>query len=791
MRNQKNTEKLSSITSPYNLLLEEGKLCLNSTRNKELNIRNMKTFSYETRADTSTNKKTINLSSVINQKLKSLAVSKDKYLNYVNKYARLTQNFCFKSPNILSYPIKKNKKFLPITSKSNETPPKTEKNNNSNHIFLSYMSDSNSKTNKVVENKPYGYKYGETKIVLEKKNKSFNLNTVGGEDFQDLYEGKIFDSELLNQIGIKNMDLYNNLEEKYKNFKFLKSYLLKFNNITDDIFNINNCYKSIQFQSRSAINKQNIIFKMSVSSMCLKFFSLENIDKPQKLYLPYQLLPYFYLLDFHAFKLFLSEIIHYDYKNKCFSFIKKQLLQKTIKYYNYIFHRKDANDITYYKNELGYHLVYDWIVLFDKLGPEEDSKYDHKCYKLKISLPKIRFNAHTYQISIVKVLNKNIFALLLQNKFKDWEKFILFDLFSYKKFKIAINDIMLNKIHLMRNNKINLDNKFDTSKELEFFITQRELDVNYYYIFVPYIVLLLYGIDERRFQKIYLTLHESKIISKFNSSWGLVQTLLKCMFINPMTNNIYFKFDALENIDKKLYETILKENIKLKKSFSKKISSKNNLFYASGRNKNRYRSNELEITILDCSLKRIFMSDNGAFTKYYKVPEKLLNIILNKKTEKNLKSSSPKIFSKISKYIGECSDSILESPEENIVHEEVEMKKRTLKKHLLRYEYKTGKSLFNEKKATNKKYNKLKQTQIEDLSATKKKKLSVVSNMSNMQFSGLIQHGGLFSKTSKELEQKYRMSSIPIKSDISNNFTLGRVRIETNKGRDIKRYTAK
>lgn len=155
---------------------------------------------------------------------------------------------------------------------------------------------------------------------------------MDGKEFQNLCESNIFESDLLNQIGIKNIDMYNSLEEQDKNFKFFNSYLEKLNNI-DDILNNNNdnFFKNIEFQARTAIIKKNVNFKLDIYSLCFKFYLLGNKAKPQKLFFPFKLLPLFYLLDFKSFKIFISEIIYYDSNKNCISFIDNDLLLSKIK----------------------------------------------------------------------------------------------------------------------------------------------------------------------------------------------------------------------------------------------------------------------------------------------------------------------------------------------------------------------------------------------------------------------------------------------------------------------------
>ena len=248
--------------------------------------------------------------------------------------------------------------------------------------------------------------------------------------------------------------MYNSNEEKKKNFLFYNDYMKKIDEIKD-IFNEFNFHRSIKFNGRTAIKKENMNFKLDIYSLCLKFFILDNTNKKnpsQKLYFPYELLPLFYLLDFTSFKVFLSEIITYDPSNKCFKYIKETIiLKKAKRYFNYVTNSleknpKYINSITYNKNESIFPLIYDWVVAKNPNVEQDENnsnkngiKENYICFKLKIVLPKIKFYIENLNIKIIKYLNKQMTSKLLLNKFRNWQKFIFFDLFSTKKFKIISN----------------------------------------------------------------------------------------------------------------------------------------------------------------------------------------------------------------------------------------------------------------------------------------------------------------------------------------------------------------
>ena len=230
-------------------------------------------------------------------------------------------------------------------------------------------------------------------------------------------------------------------------------------------------------------------------------------------------MPFFYLLDFTSFKVFISEIITFNQSNNGFEYIKENLLKKKLKkYINFISNSSEnnpqfINNITYNKKEYLFSFIYDWIVTNDSQKEEKSEinknkkesdkpNNNYKCFKLKITLPKIKFSIVNLNIKIIRYLNKHMIAKLLKNKFKNWEKFIFFDMFSLKKFKLLNNLIFLNKPDKFQNQKIHLNKVFNIhNKNYEFFLTQIGDDYSFYYTFVPYIILVLFGEKRKKFPK--------------------------------------------------------------------------------------------------------------------------------------------------------------------------------------------------------------------------------------------------------------------------------------------------
>ena len=647
----------------------------------------------------------------LSRSLKTITLNSKFYSNYIGSYSTFTQEHSFKTPRVKKYPLLKNKAYLsikmqPLTSRDSSNEKIFSTTDRTNSIFLSFLKETKS-VKKFIEKKPYGFKYGKTKIRFDrlKTDDSF----TAGKDFGELCEKNLFESKFLEKLGLKKIDMNNCYEEKEKNFKFFCEYIKKTDELKD-IFSLKNLHRNLIFNGRTAIKKENMEFNLDIYPLCFKFFSLDDNNKEkesQKLYFPFILMPLFYLLDFTSFKVLLSEIIIFNKTKNHFEYIKENLLVRTVKkYFIYISNSLKnkigyLDDITYNKKETIFSLIYDWIVTTHSLNEDDEEENidnnlnnnfinNYRCYKLKIVLPKIKFVVNNLNIKINKLLNKHIIANLLRNKFNKWEKFIFFDLFSSKRFRIITNLIMMNKYYKIPSKKIKLNKNYKVhNKDYEFFLTQIGENYSIFYTFIPHIVLILFGTKEKKFQKINLNLKESINLYKFGQKWGMINTLFKCMFFDKMKNKIFFKFELLEDDKIEIINSIKEENSKISNSqkilnLDSEINLNNNfikkvLAESSMREKERYKlqtrykDRMYEISLLNCSLLNIDVTQDNAEHKYYIVPRNILNGIFSIKDINKIFDFSYKDISLMGKYIGENSQSILTAKESNNIAEEKKM----------------------------------------------------------------------------------------------------------------------
>ena len=250
---------------------------------------------------------------------------------------------------------------------------------------------------------------------------------------------------------------------------------------------------------------------------------------------------------------------------------------------------------------------------------------------------------------------------------------------------------MLNKYYKIGLKKIKLNKNYKIQpKDYEFFLTQIGDNYSIYYSFIPFIVLIVFGKKEKKFQKINLNMKESLNLVKFGQKWGMINTLFKCMFFDKTKDKIFFKFQLLEDSDNLLYNTIIQENnkndniikmlnlnndINTNNDYIKKVQSRSYSIREKRKDKTqiRYKDSMYEISLLNCTLKKINITSVNSENNYYTIPQNMLNCIFNIKDINKIFNISLFDESLISKYIGENTKSILSAYESNNISEEQKM----------------------------------------------------------------------------------------------------------------------
>ena len=621
------------------------------------------------------------------KKLKSTILSSKIFSQYMNNYIGLTQDYCFKSPSNSFYPKQKNFHLIPFRKKRNLS---IDENKSSFDITRS----------SVIE-KPYGYKYKKTKIIINKTRNLFHsaIDKYGSKIFLNFIESKGYNKILMKTFGLENIDINNSKNVIKDNYSYLQNNLNELESIENFVSE-----KEFEYNIKNNYKNENLTFNMKITSICLNFFEISEIKEDnkykiinkKKLNLPFKLLPLFYSLKYADFKNFISEILYYDIKNDSMDIDQHRFKEIVKKYARYIKNNFSKNDLKYIKkisfnkNEFIFQRNYNWIVSV------EEQNMKKPIYKLKISFPKIIFENNSQNIKIVHHLNKNVLLQILKKNFVNWEKLVLFYLFSNKQFRYIINNILIggNKfekrtIKLYENllNIINRDENKD-SKNFEFFLTDANRKKSYYYIFIPNIILVLSGEKKKIFQKVKLSLLDSQKLYQISKYWGVIDTLLRCMYKDEITNKIDFKINILNDLPKVIDKTI-----------QSRINHKNDLYPRDENNKKErnnfieYKIKDLELLVTDCLLKNINITINEKDCLYFKVPKGLFHTML-------IRNDNLKIIKSIQKNFYDIIDNeneinILEKEEIMIQKAEYDENYSGKRKKNKKYTFKSSKSKPN------------------------------------------------------------------------------------------------
>ena len=420
----------------------------------------------------------------VTKKIKKMTLSNKAYFNYMDKYTKLTQNFSFKTPNLSLYPKKKNQNYLPIfylekmSEKNNDdnNNSKTNKNKNiffRNNNFCNYTNlhstnlhstkdnnkndDNKNSDDNTVKEKPYGFKYKNTRIVYDKNkikkksnlfkssNSSINITNLPNNNFTNknkaninshinkkekiknkifeyFYEGDFLErpksqfstvdiksrKDKKPNIIIKDYDTNNCLEDLYDMIKNI-------NKMTDLSIN-----KTMKYDIKNYYQNEDFSFQVDIESICLKFINQEedknkeNNDlgnKPQakRLYLPFAYLPIFYLLDYTTFKIFLSEIIYYNRQTNSMEINKNEIGTMLNKYKKFITinvinsaqnKKRKIDNITYNCKEHHYQNIYDWIIYINELNEVNNNNNQQEKIKEVDDTDK-KINNIIYEVKII------------------------------------------------------------------------------------------------------------------------------------------------------------------------------------------------------------------------------------------------------------------------------------------------------------------------------------------------------------------------------------------------------
>ena len=620
----------------------------------------------------------------------------------------------------------------------NDNKKKIDKNyinfsNISNLIKNKEEEENNNENNATIKETPYGFKYKETKIIYDKSKVNLIKSAIFSKEENNEYNN-ITEVTRRKSFKEKKRKSFSEFfftkkeEEKNDTFKFFfegdfleknkyffknakkKEFLLKNEEAIDYLsdlysickniekFNAKDNMRKMKFDLKKYYHKEDFSFEINLYSICLKFMKQNELNREtrknsQKIFLPFTYLLFFYLLDFETFKIFLSEILMYNEEKEEMEINQKEIRNILIKYKKYIqfnlssfFNEKNKNKnkeqeskekynkITYNCNERNFLKIYDWIVHINS-----NSENKNIIYKMKIILPKVKFNLFTRQIKVKKYLHKNIIVNLLKTSFLKWEEKILCDLFLNKKFRYMMNSLLRQKqfFNSKKEQKIFL-NKIDYNQNVlnkhkyEFFITDSKKENSKYLYFSSYEIIFFYGRNDEQFiYRKHINLKDSINLNKFSVYWGYINTIMKCLFIDKNIRKASFDFKILENSPTKFFKLKLSDS-----KFELNDLDKNNPenlknFYNQGFMFYHRQDLLIDMYLINFLIIQPCIVRLNLERYNFKIPKELLNIITKSKSS----------LEKMNIYISEFSDKILLNKNIlNINYEE--LKRRVLMKNM-------------------------------------------------------------------------------------------------------------
>ena len=579
---------------------------------------------------------TFRVSSSIGKKMKEITLSQHSFSKYMNTYTKLTQTYTYKSPSISYYPLRKNKKFLPITRKRNfsSNPGKLKKLKTSTSLFVAAINQNDIYKNKISK-KPINMKN-----ILNLLNTNNNYSSIFFKDevlFKYFIEGYFLrEPQILITLNLENTQI-NSQPIKQKDINYFNKYLL--------VLSKNKQYdysNEKEFKYRLPNNRKEVNFRLIMNSLYISFTDVQTKKKYKK-FLPFKYMILFYLLDYSMLKGLFSEIFYYNKEIGEFQ-VNEDTIDDIIHKYSLFIHNKlndaqnlDSFDMIYKENELLYNTKYTWIL-------NDDGEY--KIYEMKIVFPKIKFVLSNINLKFVKSMSKYLLINIIKNNFLEWEKYLLYELFMTKKLRKIIDNLLFiggakasvssyeNKKFYLSKFENNSITKSKIKQTPEFYITQINCQSSKHFIFAPNSITINYSKkiktnlehpekNKNKYEKIQLTLKESQNFYKVSKYWGVMNTIRKCMDYSNIDQKYSFNFDILDNISDDIITIIKINNPLIQNNIINKFPYK-------------FKLDQVGFTIQDCLLsQRVLINQNKIQINYRPIPEKLSEYILSNFNKNN------------------------------------------------------------------------------------------------------------------------------------------------------------
>ena len=404
--------------------------------------------------------------------------------NYKNNNNYQTY-FCLTQENFVKYKKKiKNKYNKEYNKDKNENNIKINNNkekSSKKQIFCLLDSifnkekndeDKNEENDNIIYNEKeiFGYKdiyleYLKNELIsLTKKEKEINMNSKISYNYNNKIYGKI-----IMEINSAKIEVFNKINDvicSIFNIPFNLLCIFYLSTVKQLAHIILNIYKNEFFLSNQKLSNEEIkkilenIMEYQITYKNNNLFFKNNFEDEDKKNIANDYLSY-RNLKFRT-----------NVRYNILSLSKKEESLKKVNFENCTFnnyknsnYKKDLNENIYNKNIESMKNLFDSNINIVNL-----SWITHdKNYLIKITMPHISIKMPNYKKQINHFINKEIFVFLYKNNFKNWNFYISHYLFTLKKFRICINNILsyytlFNFIKRKNKNKRNF--KFD-KKEIE------------------------------------------------------------------------------------------------------------------------------------------------------------------------------------------------------------------------------------------------------------------------------------------------------------------------------------
>lgn len=279
-------------------------------------------------------------------------------------------------------------------------------------------------------------------------------------------------------------------------------------------------------------NKKDEII-LNLNSFCIKFLNYEN-KEVQRLYLPFDIIPFYYAFSYDNFMYFLSKILDVN-SNENFTKLKTETINNIINDFLNLDTEIFNSDSNFFSNKSQEIKSFPFLKNNTQL-------------KIQIIPPLIELIKNN-NIFIYKIAGKGLLIYLLKINFNNWDIPCLCYLSSFKIFRQSISNLFYKECNYKKT-ILDIDLEYNhnilrKTKNKKFFY-QFLNDSIYFFNLTSYIIDINVNDNSNIFQT---SLLEFKILYKLSKKYNIKDIIYKCSFINNKTKKALFSLDLLNGIE--------------------------------------------------------------------------------------------------------------------------------------------------------------------------------------------------------------------------------------------------